>query len=329
MASKKKNRKKAEAELSEEKIVGIAFIITVVIIGMFMLLSSVTIGPAAKEIKTEMAGYWGAPGDLNQPFGIAVSPDNSFIYLDDAGNDKVIKVRQMPDNTFRLDGKFGGTGDKKGEFNQPSGISTDKAGNVYVADAHNNRIQKFDDKGKYISSIDLSMTGFWRPRNVMAGSSGTVYIANTGKYNLYRFGQAGQMTGDVVNFPGEVFGLAEDSQGRVYVASLGDRAVEVFDKKFDSIKKIKMASWIPNKGLAPMIAVDSKDRLYCVSELEQCVYVFDTKLKNFPVIGVIKNDAKKQPLFDGPLGIAVDSLDFVYVTDKALNRVVKLRPIFK
>ncbi len=45
-------------------------------------------------------------------------------------------------------GKFG---NQKGEFNIPHGIDVDKNGNIYVADRENNRIQKFDAKGNFIT----------------------------------------------------------------------------------------------------------------------------------------------------------------------------------
>src|SRR5436309_1064828 len=37
-----------------------------------------------------------------------------------------------------------------GEFKDPSGVASDAAGNVYVADSSNFRIQKFDSSGTFI-----------------------------------------------------------------------------------------------------------------------------------------------------------------------------------
>ena len=42
-----------------------------------------------------------------------------------------------------------GTGD--GQFKTPSGIAVDSSDNVYVTDGGNNRIQKFDSNGKFIT----------------------------------------------------------------------------------------------------------------------------------------------------------------------------------
>src|SRR5690242_8711573 len=44
-------------------------------------------------------------------------------------------------------GSSGGLG---GEMNDPAGVATDAAGNVYVADGNNDRIQEFDSSGNWL-----------------------------------------------------------------------------------------------------------------------------------------------------------------------------------
>ena len=39
--------------------------------------------------------------------------------------------------------KWGSFGTGAGQFNHPAGVAADVRGNVYVADSHNHRIQKF------------------------------------------------------------------------------------------------------------------------------------------------------------------------------------------
>ena len=43
----------------------------------------------------------------------------------------------------------------------PKGIATDSSGNVYVADMDNNRIQKFDSNGNFITKWGSHGTGRW------------------------------------------------------------------------------------------------------------------------------------------------------------------------
>ena len=51
--------------------------------------------------------------------------------------------------TLLQNGDLKDTGD--GQFNGPNGVATDSSGNVYVADTDNNRIQKFDSNGNFIT----------------------------------------------------------------------------------------------------------------------------------------------------------------------------------
>lgn len=84
---------------------------------------------------------------FNLPTDIAVSADGSFYVSDGYGNSRVIKFSK--DGTYLFEwGKFG---NKQGEFNIPHGIDLDINGYVYVADRENNRIQKFDSKGNFIT----------------------------------------------------------------------------------------------------------------------------------------------------------------------------------
>ncbi len=84
---------------------------------------------------------------FNLPTDVAVSADGSFYVSDGYGNSRVIKFSK--DGTYLFEwGKFG---NKQGEFNIPHGIDLDKNGFVYVADRENNRIQKFDSKGNFIT----------------------------------------------------------------------------------------------------------------------------------------------------------------------------------
>ena len=84
---------------------------------------------------------------FNLPTDIAVTPDGSFYVSDGYGNSRVIKFSKEGDYLF----EWGKLGNDKGEFKIPHGIDLDSEGNVYVADRENNRIQKFDSKGNFIT----------------------------------------------------------------------------------------------------------------------------------------------------------------------------------
>ncbi|MFZ0510926.1 MAG: hypothetical protein WAM14_04900 [Candidatus Nitrosopolaris sp.] len=59
------------------------------------------------------------------------------------------------------------------------GVAVDSAGNVYVADTYNDRIQKFDSNGTFIAKWGTSGFGngkFHYPAGVAVDYAGNVYV---------------------------------------------------------------------------------------------------------------------------------------------------------
>src|SRR2546425_12579461 len=80
---------------------------------------------------------------------IAWLPDGTFFVSDGYGNTRVAK--------FDKNGKFlltwGTRGTGNGQFNTPHSITIDRNRRVYVSDRANNRIQVFDENGKYLDQF--------------------------------------------------------------------------------------------------------------------------------------------------------------------------------
>ena len=83
---------------------------------------------------------------------------------------------------------FFGTGD--GQLNRPGGVATDSSGNVYVADYLNDRIQKFDSNGNFITKWGSEGSGdgqFNAPNSVATDSSGNVYVTDYANNRIQKF----------------------------------------------------------------------------------------------------------------------------------------------
>ncbi len=67
---------------------------------------------------------------------------------------------QVFDNKGSFLYSIGGPGSEPGKFRGPSGLCFDSSGNLYISDSGNNRIQKFNEAGKF----ELEITGSGRDR---------------------------------------------------------------------------------------------------------------------------------------------------------------------
>ena len=79
--------------------------------------------------------------------------------------------------------------DSDGNFSI-SGVDP-SSGNVYVSDRSNNRIQKFDSSGTFITKWGSYGTGdgqFRYPSGVAEDSSGNVYVADEGNHRIQKIG---------------------------------------------------------------------------------------------------------------------------------------------
>jgi hypothetical protein len=110
-------------------------------------------------------GFGGLGGEMD--FGSGVATDASGnVYVADSSNDRAQKFasfgawnRAWGKNvngggvfgvcTVASSCQAGSTGGLGGEMEFPTGVGTDAAGNVYVADRNNQRIQKFDSSGAF------------------------------------------------------------------------------------------------------------------------------------------------------------------------------------
>jgi hypothetical protein len=93
--------------------------------------------------------------DVNakSPRGITVSDDNC-IYVADTGNNRILRynIDGSIDIKFGKNGSIGQAGDANGQFNKPRAVGIDWHKNLYVTDSGNNRVEVFDNSGKFKSA---------------------------------------------------------------------------------------------------------------------------------------------------------------------------------
>ena len=126
---------------------------------------------------------------------------------------------------YKPAGGWGKTGTANGQFAaNGGGIAVDKAGNVYVADSDNARVQVFSAKGKFLRKWGSPGTGdgqFGNPGDLAVAPDGTIWVADdpnsryeqfssTGAFQMTLAAPTGELARDVaVASDGSVLGAVE------------------------------------------------------------------------------------------------------------------------
>jgi hypothetical protein len=120
-------------------------------------------------------GNAGPPGsgirgdNFNRPSDVTWDRSGNVYVADGFGSNNRIAKFTKEGNFLK---SWGQTGSGQGQFNGIRGIASDAAGNIYVADAGNNRIQVFDGEGTFKSQI----TGIGTPQAICVSGGSTQYL---------------------------------------------------------------------------------------------------------------------------------------------------------
>jgi sugar lactone lactonase YvrE len=205
--------------------------------------------PAGKLLLTlGKAGVAGdGPDTFNQPSDVVTAPSGDIFVADGHGGNTNARIVK-----FTKDGKFikawGKKGTAPGEFDAPHAIAMDSRGRLFVADRNNNRLQIFDQEGKFLAEWKQfsRLSGIYIDKNDVL--YGTDSESNTRRHPGWRRGIriGSAKDGKVWAFipdpnpnadtgPGAATsaaeGVAADAQGNIYGAEVGPRALKKYIRK--------------------------------------------------------------------------------------------------
>jgi len=196
---------------------------------------------------------------------------------------------------------FGSAGSGNGQFNGPGGVAVDASGNVWVVDRGNNRLEKFNASGQYLSQFGSKGSGngqFLEPRDVAVTSAGNIWVTDAGNGRLQEFNSSGTFIRQVginegtvlnpVDHLKEPYGLAIGSEGHVWVTDPGNCAVEVFTE---------------TSGNGKYFLAQQKG----------------STLNGNPC------ESTERGAFRSPTGISADASGNAWAADSALNRVTQMK----
>ena len=331
---------------------------------------SVTVPPTVKAPPTLalLAGNLGGAGHLDGIGAAARFFNPQNVAVDGAGN---VYVPDVFYNTIRkitsagvvstLAGTAGVSGSADGvgaaaRFNQPTGVSIDNGGNLYVADAGNGTIRKITPSGVVTTLVGTAgvygsadgvgtVARFSCLNGIAIDGAGNLYVAEACNRTIRKITPAGSVS--TLAGPAGFYGpqsIAADSAGNVYVADSPLCTCE----KTGTIRKITadggvttIASTAPNTGNADGasklanfsgyqgLAVDKDGNLYAPDS--------DTIRKMTPdgVVSTLAGSRNAAGSADGigasarflyPQGLATDAAGYVYIADTYNNTIRKMTP---
>ena len=199
---------------------------------------------------------------------VAVSSSTGDIYLSDTTNNRILVYN--PEGTllgaWGADGGNGTAGTGPGQFNSPRGIAIDAAGNVYVADYYNDRIEKLSSTGSFIGEWGIKGTRpgrFENPAGVAIDGAGHVYVVDYGNNRVEAFNENGTylqewgLRGTALGDFSQPTAIAVGCEGAVYVADTNNNRVERFLPVSPAGPSacLPAGSWPGQLNVAPVLAV--------------------------------------------------------------------------
>jgi uncharacterized protein (TIGR03663 family) len=271
-------------------------------------------------------------GGLNAPRGIAIGTEGA-LYVADTGNSRILKYDRQGNlvSAFGSRTPEGQSPPEPGTFNEPWGIAVDAAGNIFVADTWNHRIQKFDANGKLLlawgspGQLSEGPDRLWGPRGIAISPDGKVYVTDTGNKRVAVFDMEGKFltefgsTGEeALNEP---VGIAVGADGEVYIADTWNLRVAVFspDGQFQSSWPVKgwLSDSLDNK---PFLAIDGDGRVYVTDPEGYQVIAFTKTGEPLLAFGQYGGE---QDTFGLPVGIATEPDGAIWVSDAVNGRLNK------
>ncbi|MBL7490820.1 protein kinase [Frankia sp. AgB1.9] len=221
-----------------------------------------------------IAGYAGDGGpairaELNSPLGVAVAPDGS-LYIADANNNRIRRVDAngiittvAGTGTTWYGGPVGTSGlafsgdevpATDANLSAPQSVTVDARGDLYIADAGDDRIRRVDTHGIITTVAGTGAHGFGGdggtataaqfrfPRSLALGPDGSLYVADLSNERIRKISPQGVITtiaGNGTRGTTGDGGLAIDAELDLGLASLTvDQAGDIYLTSFERVRRI-------------------------------------------------------------------------------------------
>jgi sugar lactone lactonase YvrE len=250
---------------------------------------------------------------------------------------------------------------KEASFKQPAGIALDGSGNIYLADAYNNRIRKITPAGVVTTLAGSGKEGFADgmgkdavfngPAGIAIDRDGNIYTAEWKGHRVRKITPAGVVTtlagsgkagfadgtGAEASF-NTPQGVAVDASGNVYVSESGNHRI----RRITPSGLVSTLAGSGKPGFADGTGAEASFKSPTGIALDAVgnVYVSDTgnhqirKITPSGVVTTLAGSGKPgfqdgqgtKASFNVPFGLAVDRNGNIYVADMGNQRIRKFTP---
>ena len=229
---------------------------------------------------------------------------------------------QVTGHQYKALHSFGSRGKGPGEFNGPSHIAvSETTGNIAVADYDNKRVQLFDSKLKYLTTIGDNgprAKRIKKPYSVAFTASGDVIVIHKEAFKpseMFLFTEHGQFIKHISQHLIDLLRVSVRTDGDMIVTNFGDKSVKVLSP--DGTELLQSFS-APDCDASPLFAVHHQDMFFVSYVRAHCVKVFSKE-------GVFLYDIGSEGFGDGQLnhpdGLAIDKFNNLIVCDWGNSRL--------
>ncbi len=316
----------------ERSILGLLFYYSplLIIFGLFIYINAISEGapsdvPAVKTVSTTNVT------DESANLKAAVDPDAAVTERGFQLGETTSYGRSIIDNSnldyYEYTDDIGPTNESNYRFDENSGIALDSSNNIYVSDTQNNRIQKFDSDGNFITKWGMygNQNGEFRnPTGIALDFSNNIYVSDTQNNRIQKFDSDGNFQatwgsfGTGQNNLKAPLGLTVDSLGYVYVADTQNNRIQKFDS--DGTFEANWGSFGSGNSQFSSpghIVASSTDQIYVLDSGNNRIQKFDSSGNYLAQWG---SSGTGNGQFSGAKsGIAVDSADNIYVSEMYPN----------
>ncbi|MCP5533968.1 MAG: hypothetical protein H7A48_12420 [Akkermansiaceae bacterium] len=251
---------------------------------------------------------------------------------------------------WSLDAEFDGftVGTQAATLAQPSGIATDAAGNLYIADTLNHRIRKITPGGVETTFAGTGSAGFAdgpgttaqfnEPVGIVVGAGGTIYVADSNNHRIRAITAAGTVStfaglgspGFTDGVPAAArfnlpSGLAINANGTLHVADRGNNRIR-------KVGPDGTVSTLASGFDGPFgVAIDAAGTAYVTEASGHAIHKVATNgtttlFAGSAAVSGMVDDTGAAARFSGPSGLAFRADGTLLVADTGNHRIRAISP---